>query len=160
MNPFESLFCLTFRSSLSSVVNYSVKYRKLSEIDIGVIFPYLQVKEFQCHVKPFDFKIAREEVLLQLANLLPSCNWALSRDITSVLWVLKLVLAEGNNNSIIIAVKNVSEGPVGAKHKFQRTSSPALPWHVKSCLETPKTHICNCWNLKVLRTTPVHLHIF
>ena len=74
MNLFESLFCLTFPSSLSSVANYRVKCGKLNKIDVITIFPYLKVKGLQCHVKPFDFKIAREETLLQLANLAASCN--------------------------------------------------------------------------------------
>ena len=106
------VFALICMSPLSCQLgcHLHAKCNNHHEIDAIIIFPYLKVKMHQCNVKPFE---------IQSCVIKNSCltyfplngTSDLLCDSMSILKVLKLVLAEGNNNSMFDVKINISRGP-------------------------------------------------
>ena len=99
------------------------------EIDAIIIFLYIKVKTRQCNVKPFE---------IQSCVIKNSCltyfplngTSDLLCDSMSILKVLKLVLAEGNNNSMFHVKINISRGPPNTKN-FSEKLLRNPTFHVK-----------------------------
>ena len=111
------VFALICMSPLSSQLgcHLHAKCNNHHEIDAIIIFPYLKVKMRQCNVKPFE---------IQSCVIKNSCltyfplngTSDLLCDSMSILKILKLVLAEGNNNFMFDVKINISRGPPNTKN--------------------------------------------
>ena len=111
------VFALICMSPLSSQLgcHLHAKCNNHHEIDAIIIFPYLKVKTRQCNVKTFE---------IQSCVIKNSCltyfplngTSDLLCDSMSILKILKLVLAEGNNNFMFDVKINISRGPPNTKN--------------------------------------------
>ena len=111
------VFALICMSPLSCQLgcHLHAKCNNHHEIDAIIIFPYLKVKMRQCNVKPFE---------IQSCVIKNSCltyfplngTSDLLCDSMSILKILKLVLAEGNNNFMFDVKINISRGPPNTKN--------------------------------------------
>ena len=111
------VFALICMSPLSSQLgcHLHAKCNNHHEIDAIIIFPYLKVKMRQCNVKPFE---------IQSCVIKNSCltyfplngTSDLLCDSMSILKILKLVLAEGDNNFMFDVKINISRGPPNTKN--------------------------------------------